>query len=385
MQKKTEYQKYSRLLWESSNIDPFIERLEKWIVDYGPIKRSQTVLDETAVSFSESKRELETLQETLQKKACSLHLEIQNRTGKLVQSKNTSIENIRKILEERFEKLANQEALDFAEKYYGEKKDKIPDLWNTYIEQISFENSVQEAIQEELLVFTEKAQDVIDEFFEDMRMFRYRTFDIPIPKIPLQIDIKTILRIGGIVSGTAGIIIKILASASLGNALIAIGSAIAIAAQLFTSKAKKRQDAINIIHDQIKKSIREQKDKLISEISDQLRSEMTGIIEGITEIYKNCIDEIEHTFTVSERIDRALEKEISRINTIYAWRIIQFLNNKSDPYSSEMVKNAVDDVNRKNGIIEITAKSEVYTENTMEGIIADKVKNKGKKGRQSGF
>lgn len=119
----TKFEDNNRVLWEGSNIDIFIEQLKKWITESGPIKRSQTILDEASqllyhsqVAINEACVPIDMRLETLKKdrpKTNSL----------LVTTQNKVLTDLRKDLEEVFGELATERARDFANDYYRHKGD----------------------------------------------------------------------------------------------------------------------------------------------------------------------------------------------------------------------------------------------------------------------
>ncbi len=377
MSGEEKYKEYSDLLWKSSNMDSFIEELKIWISSAGTIKRSQTILDEAIHIFNKFKEQIATAQGPVEKQ---INILIEQRAGKiqaLQQAKELAIANVKSILEEKFDNMARNEALLFAEEVYNQKDD-LSEKWKVYIERLDFVNEVKIAVEKELSMFSEKADETISDLFEDFYYSIKTSFQLGKIDVPLQLDLKSITRLAGSAIGVAGSIVILILGASnpVGWILTGAGILVGLGSLLFSSKEKKRQKAINKIYDTIKSSILEQAPTQVDYTIKEIDSELTKNIERIDSLFADFIKGLGETINISSKMTQAYDKEIEQINKVYAWRILNFLRQTSAEYSPEKVSSEVKSVDRaEKGVIKI--KSEYgkgfYTD-VLDGIIADKVK-----------
>ncbi len=376
MSGEEKYSENRKLLWESSNIDAFIDQLKIWISSAGTIKRSQTILDEAIHIFNKSKEQISLAQKPVEEQINRLTEQRTNKINALRQAQEETMSNIRTVLQERFDSLANNEALVFAEDVYAQKGD-ITQLWTSYLDKINFEDDVKTAIEAELNSFVKKASDTVDNLFEDFYYSLKTSFEIANVSIPMQIDFKFISKIAGSVIGLAGSIVAVILGASnpVGWILTGAGILIGLGSLLFSSKEKKRQKAIDKVYLSIKDNILKQAPERIYNTVSGIDDESSKSVGKIDSLLSDLINGLKKTLTVADQLTQGYGFQIEIINKVYAWRILQFLSQKTDSYSPDKVNNEIKSVNRSiKGTITIeTEHNKEFDTGRLDGIIADKV------------
>ena len=371
------YSEFSELLWENSNMDSFIEQLKIWISSAGTIKRSQTILDEAIHIFSKSKKLILAAQGPVVEQIKKLTEQQTEKVSALQQARVVAINNIKSILEEKFDNLARNEALLFAEEVYGQKND-ISEKWKNYLERIDFENEVKVAIEAEITTYSKKLDDTINDLFEDFYYSLKTSFKFGNIDIPLQLDLKSITRLAGSALGVAGSIVLFILGASnpVGWILTGAGILVGLGSLLFSSKEKKRQKAINKVYNAIKDSIIEQSPAQIENTVSEINGELTKSIGRVDNLFSDFIKGLGETINISNHMTQGYEAQICLINKVYAWRILNFLKHRSVDYSPKKVSSDIISVDRsEKGIIKIQSKhGKGLDTDVLDGIIADKVK-----------
>lgn len=177
------YKNYRNVLWNSSNMDLFVDQLKAWIRSAGSIKRSQTILDETSLIFESFMQRVKKEQKPLLAQIDSLTTQRKSKIETLEKVKEQTISSIRATLEDRFNYLAVNEALIFAEKYYN-KKGNIGDYWKDFIEEIKFADEIQSDIASELNTFSTKIDETVKDLFEDFYYSAVKSFEFEGLNIP---------------------------------------------------------------------------------------------------------------------------------------------------------------------------------------------------------
>lgn len=375
MSNEEEYANDKVVLWESSNIDSFINQLKNWIVYSGTIKRSQTILDETVQIFKISYEQIIKANEPIENHIAFLQKSHTNNINLLSKERDKTIEAVKRTYRQRMEYLANIDALSFAEEVYKEKD--ISDKWPAFLERIGFEEDLKAEINQECSVFISKADSIVRELFEDVYYKMKNEFAIPNIKVPLQIDFKSIARITGSAIGVAGAIL-IMASNPIGWILTIIGVIVGLGAQFIVSKDKRRQHAVNKIYQSIRESILDDLDNQTEKAGESVSVQLNKQIDNVDDIYTNLIEGLSEMKKQSDKMSNEYLSQINWLNKVYAWRIVQFLSNGRDEFSKRRVNDTIKYVDREQkGIIQIktTAKRQknLNTE-LLEGVITDKVR-----------
>jgi len=105
-----EYSKYQETLWDSSNVEGFVHQLKKWIIEAGPIKRSQTLLDETIRNFHVACNEIESGKSVIVGRFEELKSKKPRTLDALRKEQAKTLRMIEALLVEKYANLANQTA-----------------------------------------------------------------------------------------------------------------------------------------------------------------------------------------------------------------------------------------------------------------------------------
>ena len=322
MSKEDNYSQYSELLYKSSNIEEFTNSIQDNILRSGKISRSKTILNDTSYLFDE----------------CSLTFEnqiniLKTQIEKLKNSKST-IENTLKtysedykkqviqIVQYKFNKLIEQDSIRFAEENYKNDEQRIQSNWNQFILDIRFMEELNNEIKKASLEYNLNISQLVNDLYEDISYaFKGISMDSSF-NINSEFSFK---NIGAIISSIVGLIGSFFVSGPLG-CILTIGSALGgILSNLFKSKEEKRRESINNFHKQLKIKLEEQREKYYQDINDQICANTESIQNHIYKSLNNLIDGFNKILKESIQIHNKVNIENDKINKMYAWRIIEFL------------------------------------------------------------
>lgn len=366
----------SRLLWESSNIDSFIEQLKIWITVAGSIKRSQTIIDETISIFNKSENEIAIVQKPIKDETEKL-IEQQSKKIEMLKSiELQTIERLKSILEEKFLQLTSQEAFVFAEKVYDKKID-INEAWRNYIEEIDFEGALKLLIETEISSFSQKLDETVSDFFMDFYYSINTKFQLNQIKIPIDLDFRSITRLLGSSIGVAGSIVLFVLGTSnpIGWILTIVGVAVGFGANLFSSREKRRKTAIANIQKDIKAKVEEQSPAQIECILTNLEEELLNRIKLVDNLFGDLIEGMRNVVELSNDIFITYNQQIEYLNRMYACRLIQFLKNELDEDGGYLYEANIKSVDRsQKGKIIIGCENFMISDTSkLQGIIAEEV------------
>lgn len=376
MANEEEYSDDKVVLWKNSNVEAFINQLKNWIIYSGTIKRSQTILDEAIQMFMQSQNQIDLANAPVERHIEYLTQSRSRNISSLNDERDKTVQAVKKTYRHRMEQLANIDALNFAEEAYNQKD--ISEKWPAFLERIGFEDELTAEIEQECNVFVSKADSVVRELFEDVYFKMKNEFAIPNINVPLQIDFKSIVRLTGGALGVAGAVV--LAVFGLNNpvgwVITIAGILVGLAASLFSSKDKRRQNAVNKIHQSIKKSILDNIDKQTDNAGKCVADELNKQIGIVDKLYSDLIDGLNRMRDQSDKMGKEYMSQIEWLNKVYAWRIVQFLNDDKEAYSKKRVNDTIKSVDRsKRGIIRVKTSRKNKTTNTsqLNEVISDRI------------
>lgn len=376
MSSEPEYADNSDLLWDSSNIESFITQLKEWISVYGTIKRTQTILDEAIQVFAHSRESIESAERELMNQKTKLSIQREHEIKKLKLTEDIVCRQIREILEEKFDRLAKEDALIFAEEVYADRGDYSV-KWTSFVARIGFEDEIRDAINSGLQLYVEKATDAVASLLEDFCYSARIFFNIEEISIPTQFDFKTAARLLGGVAGTVGsIILAVLGSTNpIGWIISGTGLLLELSSFLFTSKEKKRQKAIDKIYKSIRSKIEESSPEEIEKILTQIRIELSAYTEKVEMLFQNLEDGLEKTLTIAGKLSGKYDEQIATINQQYGFRLLQFVCNHNKLLSSVTPDEIVSVDRSEPGQIKIitTASIEQTAPYSLDGVIAERI------------
>ena len=346
------YEEYRDLLWESSNIDNFINQVSSWVLHSGRIKRSQTILDETVTVFEQAKASIVKSEKVVDDQISFLKREQDDKIGQLRRTISEVLINIRTLLEDRLSNLANNEALIFAEEYIGSgtKAGKdVGEKWEAYVERIEFEKYLKSDIDEAISVYRDKVDRTVKELFEDLYYSVNMSLNLNKVDIPIQFDLRTATRLTSGALGLAGaIVLAVLGSNPVGWALTIVGALGGLLTMAFSSKEKRRQSAIDKVYTAVSEEIKKETPGQIDRLVKEIKKELINNADNINAIFNDLIKGLEWTRNMAWKMADEYTSEIDMINKVYAWRIVQFLESGNEKIDYDVIAREICNVDRSN-------------------------------------
>lgn len=374
MAQEPEYTKYSKLLWESSNLEPFIEKLKSWITLSGPLKRSQTLLDGTIQDFSHT-------EEKIQQELLPINQEIQalqTRWPAIVttirKEQQVLMDQLKDLLDDRFSRLKKQEALNFATQYF-DCKDDLSSKWTEYLGSIHFERTLEEDVKDLTDQFLSKVDNTVRDFLEDF----YFAFSSDLSlgwgqKLSFDFRFATnilasLLDAGGIIAGC------ILGLSNPAGWVITIsGVLLHILSRLFTSQAKKRQEAIDALYEKLSSQIEEKIPGWRYSITEQIHNQTEELIQKIDRVFSSATQELSDVIHTCDGLANTYTEQRQHLNQVYAWRILAFMEGKVERYANADIGATVHDVERLPGLIRIrTPLSITIAPDALKDVISEQI------------
>ena len=370
MAQEPEYTKYSKLLWESSNLEPFIEKLKSWITFSGPLKRSQTLLDGTIQDFSHT-------EEKLQRELLPINQEIQALQTRwpatvttIRKEQQVLMDHLKDLLDERFSRLKKQEALNFATQYF-DCKDDLSSKWTEYLDSIHFERTLEEDVKELTNQFLSKVDNTVRDFLEDF----YFAFSSDLSLDggqKLSFNFRLATNILASLMDAGGLIASFFIP--FGWVIAIPGAILHILSRLFTSQAEKRKQAIDALYGKLSSQIEEKIPSWRYSITEQIHKQTEELIQKSDRAFSSATQELNDVIHTCDGLANIYTEQRQHLNQVYAWRILTFMEGKVEMYADTDIGAVVHDVERLPGLIRIhTPLSITIAPDALKDVISEQI------------
>jgi len=375
MANEAQYSKYSKILWEGSNIEAFVDQLQNWITKSGALKRSQTILDETMQVFKNSLSQIQGAQFPVDAQLDLFQKRKNKDIEKLENRQKQESVILKKSLEKLFEELSNEKLLVFAEENYKVKKD-LGGAWENYIKEIGFEDELRDLFEKHYKTFSKEVEEILEEILADMQYTLELSLNVGYIKNSISFDKKGFLNILGSVLDVVGAIVGFVLGASnpIGWILMGAGILMNVFALFTKSKAERRQEAIDKIYGEIKSKIDETAPEYIEGYMQNFDTDTQKQIEQVETLYEELIRNLTTLQGISQQTIEMFESSIKLILSAYAKRIIEFLEENSEKQGLNGSNSIVNVFFAESGelCIEMSKKRKFKTE-VLEEVISEEV------------
>lgn len=328
MSNEEKYSDKKNILYKSSHIQDFLDNIRVQIIDEGIIKRSQTMIDGSVYIINyiyniltNNNKKLNAINNSFKKNKDNLMKKIEKSYR---ENKNT----LEKYLKAKFKDLKDNKALEFANKNYDAKSQYVSSRWEQYLNDIKFNEEIKVEFETCILRYREELEASLKELMEDIELFsKIGMADINF-NLSDTFNTKRLMGIiGTVISGAGGIVLLLLGATNPVGWVLAVGGlVIGFLSSLFKSKEQKIKEATDKLYYSIKNSIEENEESNIKNILSNFTDNHKNIkkrIEKSIDILCNYLENISKDLS---HINKELKKELDYLNSIYAYRILNYSN-----------------------------------------------------------
>lgn len=328
MSNEEKYSDKKNILYKSSHIQDFLDNIRVQIIDEGIIKRSQTMIDGSVYIINyiyniltNNNKKLNAINNSFKKNKDNLMKKIEKSYR---ENKNT----LEKYLKAKFKDLKDNKALEFANKNYDAKSQYVSSRWEQYLNDIKFNEEIKAEFETCILRYREELESSLKELMEDIELFsKIGMADINF-NLSDTFNTKRLMGIiGTVISGAGGIVLLLLGATNPVGWVLAVGGlVIGFLSSLFKSKEQKIKEATDKLYYSIKNSIEENEESNIKNILSNFTDNHKNIkkrIEKSIDILCNYLENISKDLS---HINKELKKELDYLNSIYAYRILNYSN-----------------------------------------------------------
>lgn len=325
MSNEEKYSDKKNILYKSSHIQDFLDNIRMQIIDEGIIKRSQTMIDGSVYIINYIYNILTNNNEKLNAMNNSFKKNKENLIKKIEKSYKENKKTLEEYLKAAFKELKDNKALEFANDNWDVKSGDVSYRWEQYLENIKFNEKINNKIETCYNEYKKELEEALKELSEDMELFsKIGMSDINF-NLSNTFNTKRLMGIiGSVITGVGGILL--LASNPVGWVLVGIGVVVSIFTSLFKSKEQKIKEATDKLYYSIKSSIEQSEEKNIKNILSNFTNNHKSIKKRIEKSINVLCDYLENISKDLSDINKELKKELDYLNSIYAYRILNYIN-----------------------------------------------------------
>mgnify|MGYP003131599433 CR=1 FL=1 len=316
-----------------SRVDNFFNEIRENVIELGQLRKSQTLLDNTACRLC---RMLSVVREK-QESSVKVAKDIENKQQKLLKlidkqvkkNKSAFIRELKLTMESE-----HGSAKDFASENYKGKKKDIERNWKKEAERI--DQQLKEKLEVKLKDSAAVVQEAVNEAMEDIAIGFDAIREADFDEQSTFNTSRLMSALGALMSTGGGAALIIIGSMSTPAGWVAAGFVVVgifagFCSGLVKSKERKRKEAIDAILkqanknlDDLEQSYTEQVDKLFEEFHEKASRQLSRVLSRVSEQYRNSAN-------LLTPYCNSLNNAINELNQQFAVRIIEFARDEQLP------------------------------------------------------
>lgn len=329
LSQEPEHQEQAKKLFKVSRIQNFLDSIRASLIDYGTIRRSQTLLGSTVGSIDSPQRwithqarEYSDLAKRLEEK----RQELKDQAQKAREDGWAKLKlNINQIFQD-----ALGQVTPFAERHWDSDKGKMEHGWKEALESCRFEHRLKIAGEEASHYVKNSIQEAIDEIGTELKLIsRLKTGSFNFSEQDLSLIDKDFIRISGMVMVAAGAILTFVFPPL---ALISvIGGIVGWVSSWFESRHEKRRKAVKKISKSLKSQIEEQHKKVMEQAGKDFETYCQSISIAVDNYFEELTQGINEIANQLKSAQGKLSSTARYLNRAYAKRIVDWASDQYEP------------------------------------------------------
>ena len=359
-----EHENRQEELFKASRMQDFLDSIRESLIQYGTIRRSQTLLGSTVGAINTPYDWVAGQAQAYGQSAETIQSKREESRKKIEIALKDSRSNLQTEIETIFQEAINA-VPSFAEEHWNSNELGLKLGWEKTLKSLNFEQRLKSAFQEAGEQFKHEVQEVLEEIGHEFQLvaelggdnFKFTEQD--------SWNVQNWVRIGSNILLLIGTIIPFMQPVKIAIGIVA--SVVGGITGLFKSKDQKCREAA----DKIKKSLREQLNTQKQEVLEKAESEFVkncgSVSTNIESYFKELASGLESFSLTLEEAQKKFSAQANYLNRFYAKRILDWSQEKYEPLTEEGAKKIVAKVQRKFGHkMTIITRSELTIKKSMD-------------------
>lgn len=349
-----EHEKQSKNLFQTSRIQDFLDIIRLSLVDYGAIRRSQTLLGSTVGSIIKPQQwinEQATIYSTLAS-------QLRDKKESLKQDLQTAESDVWEYLQNELATIFRA-AFDcvtpFAEKHWNLSESEMNSGWKKELKSLKFEKKLETAFEDASQKFQEDVRETLEEIGNELRLiYQLHHSGFQFVEQDSNFVDRKFVRIGGMLLAATGAITGVFALSFPPLAIvagIATGAAtiVGLVTGSFKSREQKRHKAVQQISASLKEQLEKRQDKVLRKAKEDFEKYCQSIGIAVDEYFEELIKGIAALASQLETAQQALLKAANYLNRSYAKRVVDWATDQHEPLTDISISRKIRQVERDFG------------------------------------
>lgn len=339
LSREPEYKKQATELFRASRIKDFLDSIRLSLIDYGVIRRSQTLLGSTVCSINSPHQWC--IQET--NKYRYLATQLQDKRKDLNKQLSGTEEEKQHQLENQIGEIfqsAYKAVRPFAEEHWNSSVDQTKNDWKGVLKRLEFENRLAAVSEKASHDFQYELQGAIEEIGNELRIInQLQAGNFQFLEQDSNFFSSDFVQIAGKVMTVAGSVLAIVFAplGLLGVAGWLVG--------LFNS-GEKRRKAVKHISTSLNQQLKEQEAKVLKQSRKNFQDYCQSVAAVVDEYFVELIEGIEMISSQLKTAQEKLEASANYLNRAYAKRIVDWATDQSEPLTDTAINQKIYRINR---------------------------------------
>lgn len=346
-----EHEKQSKHLFQTSRIQDFLDAIRLSLVDYGVIRRSQTLLGSTVGSIIKPQQWINDQATTYS----TLASQLQDKKEKLKQDLQTAERDVWEHLQHELNTIF-QAAFDcvtpFAEKHWSLSESEMNSGWKKELKSLKFQKRLETAFENASQKFQEDVREALEEIGNELRLLcRLQHTGFQFVEQDSNFVDRDIVRISGMVLVAAGTIVAFAFPplAIVGTVVGLAGGVASWLAGQFKSRDQKRHEAVQQISASLKEQLDKQQDKVLQQAEEDFEKYCQSVGIAVDEYFEELIQGIAALASQMEVAQQALLNAANHLNRAYAKRVVDWATDQYEPLTDMSISRKIRQVERDFG------------------------------------
>jgi GTP-binding protein EngB required for normal cell division len=342
-----EYQEQSKALYKASHLQDFLDSIRISLLDYGAIRRSQTLLGSTVGSIESPQKwmlEQSTLYQVMSQRLVEKKANLQNT---LQQARKDTAVTLQQLVKAIFQDVVAS-VPRFAEENWETDESDLKRQWEKKLKTLQFEEKLKLAQQSAYHQYQDNVAEAIQELGTELEMlFRLQADNFNFWGQNVYLIEKDFIRVTGMVLMASGAILGLFFP-PLGL-LGLVGGLLSWASNWFKSRDQRRREAVQKISASLCQQLEKQQQSILNQVQNNY-SQYCDQVETQVSSYFDCL--IQGLKGIGQSLDksqRSLGDTAQYLNKAYAKRIVDWASHRSETLTDSSIQSTIRRVDRKFG------------------------------------
>ncbi|QSV54706.1 MAG: GTPase RsgA [Dolichospermum sp. UKL201] len=341
------HKKYQDKLFDASRIETFLDSIRLSIVEYGGIRRSQTLLGSTVGIINQPYIAVKQQVEVYQKWIDTLEEKNEIIRNQINRAKNNHSNFLQQQIKSLFLDVKNI-VPQFAQENWNLSKHEINNKWNHKLKEIQFEKRLEEIFQKTSNKFNTDVEEVFQEAIKELEIVAKLRGGFSFTTRNTGTFLRDFLQFTKKISNIAGSII-LLFNPFIGLSLKITGYVLNLITKMFKTKEQKRNEAVQNISKSLLSQLSSQEKNTIDDANKSFNQSCNNVTYNIKNYFNQLIEELGELVQNLRIAESDLLDIIDLLNRAYAKRIIDWCCESEESLTNRNIFKTINKVERDFG------------------------------------